>query len=336
MLAEVSLPLPPNTAAKIPQGKEAVKPQSWGEAVCSFWGVLLSIPPPSQHRCPLDKGDSSALNKSLLQQEARLRGCIAGGFKAGAIVSSGSSKNIFIAFAVISHQGSLSSNPGLGATGPDPAPTTLGWALLGETQPRVSWGPVMHFIQGSPLQPTLGVFEQHPPFKTQWAQQLRHPEPRWAPLHPACTGQRTDCSSSLQCAWPGCGCLYLGLVSYAATAMSLAILCPGLCSLTSAMELGGGAGVFPLTVLRAATIRAVGSGEFVVGVCVAKGAVTECPLLFLGLWGKPHSFLAQSSGPSPWPDCHLDLSHHHRHQHYPPALLTDTSKHLAHALHTSC
>lgn len=45
MPAEVSLPLAPSTAAKIPQGKEALKPQFWRGAVCSLWSVLLAPPP---------------------------------------------------------------------------------------------------------------------------------------------------------------------------------------------------------------------------------------------------------------------------------------------------
>jgi len=57
-----------------------------------------------------------------------------------------SSKNIFIALAVISHQGSLRSSAGLGTVGPDPAPTPPGLGAAGETQPRVSWGPVMHLV----------------------------------------------------------------------------------------------------------------------------------------------------------------------------------------------
>lgn len=94
--------------------------------------------------------------------------------------------------------------------------------------------------------------------------------------------------------------------------------------------------MFPLAVLRAAPVRAVGAGGFAVGVCVAGGAVAEHPLLFptLGLWGKPHSSAARSSGTPPWLDCPLDLSH--LHQHHPPALLIDTSRHLARALHTPC
>lgn len=87
-----------------------------------------------------------------------------------------SSKNIFIAFPVISHQGSLSSSTGLGATGPDLALTTLRSALLGETQPHVSWAPAMHLVQG-PLQPTLGFSSTISLLKhrAEWAQQLGHP-----------------------------------------------------------------------------------------------------------------------------------------------------------------
>lgn len=41
---------------------------------------------------------------------------------------------------------SLSSRTGLGATGPNLAPATLGWALPGGTQPCTSGGPAMHLV----------------------------------------------------------------------------------------------------------------------------------------------------------------------------------------------